>query len=98
MRHRPRPGTRITCRAGDRGEGPDLAHSLINVSDTGARLCVSGPAEAGVVVEVTFLPPGGQRLLRRAATVVWSREVGAGEHQAGVLFAKALSATELREL
>src|SRR5207302_1411348 len=22
MRHRPRPGTRVTCRAGDRGEGP----------------------------------------------------------------------------
>src|SRR5256885_2178544 len=42
-RRAPKGSTRVTCRRGSLGLGPNLALSLLDVSETGARLLVKEP-------------------------------------------------------
>src|SRR5262245_13314922 len=98
VRHPPTAGTMATCRPGGPITGPDLALSLVNLSDAGARLVLVAPLAVGQSVEVELLAPGWRSPVRRSGVVVWGRRLEDETFQAGISFAKTLSPVELSDL
>jgi hypothetical protein len=98
VRHPPRAGAKATCRPGGSSTGPDLALSLVNLSDAGARLVLAAPLTVGHSVELEFLAPGWTQPVRRSGVVVWGRRLEDETFQAGISFSKSLSPVELRDL
>ncbi len=98
MRHPPREGAQATCRPGGPITGPDLALSLVNLSDAGARLILAAPLAVGQSVEMELLAPGWKRPVRRSRGDVWGRRLEDETFQAGISFSKTLALIELRDL
>ena len=69
----PKRSVKVTCRKGALGLGPNLALSLLDVSETGVRLIVKEELKARQEVEITLLGIGQQRPLQVMGAVVWSR-------------------------
>ncbi|MBI1916030.1 MAG: PilZ domain-containing protein [Planctomycetes bacterium] len=97
-RRAPKSSTRVTCRRGTLGLGPNLALSLLDVSETGARLLVKEPLATGQEIELGLLAPGALRESTLPALVVWTLETADGAHCAGVQFQKRLSYAALLAL
>lgn len=97
-RRAPKGSTRVTCRRGSLGLGPDLALSLLDVSETGARLLVKEPLAIGQEVELGLLAPGCVREYLLPGVVVWAIETAAGGHCVGFQFQKRLSYSALQDL
>jgi hypothetical protein len=71
-RRAPKGGTRVVCRKGTLGLGPDLAVSVLDVSESGIRLLVREALAERQEIEVGLTGPGQARAHRLVATVVWS--------------------------
>jgi hypothetical protein len=88
---------RVACHAGPFGFGPNLALSLLDVSESGACVLLSAPLEPGKEVEVHLTGPGQVRGLRVAATVTWCRAADGG-HCAGLEFHRSLRYADMLQL
>ena len=84
----PRAGTWVSCRT---PRGPDLAFNLVNVSEGGVCLALSGTLAVGQEVEVELLAPGWRRPVKRPGRVAW-----AAGRNVGVSFLAALTPSEFR--
>jgi hypothetical protein len=89
---------RAACRKGGLGLGPNLAASLLDVSQTGSRLVVTAPLEKGQQVEVTLEGIGGRRPVKLLASVVWCVPAADGNYCVGCTFEKRVSYLDLSSL
>ena len=89
-RYAPKGGMKVTCRKRAPGPGPNLALSVLDVSEGGTRLVLGEPLEPGQEVEVILQPAGYARGFKASGRVVWCVEVAAGGHAAGVAFDQRL--------
>jgi len=94
----PKSSTRATCRRGYLGLRPNIAFSLLDVSETGARLLVKESLAKGEEVELGLLAPGCVREFSLPGEVVWCVATAAGAHCIGVQFQKRLSYAALLDL
>jgi hypothetical protein len=85
-RHPPRSGVKVSCRRRAPGLGPNLALSLLDVSETGVRLLVREALARGEEVLVHLQPAGHAREFKFSGHVIWCAEAPGG-HRVGVLLA-----------
>lgn len=96
-RRKPRPSTRITCRKGNLGLGPNYAATLLDVSESGMRLVVNTEFKAQQEVQVSLLGPACMREVVRNGIVVWSLPTADGAYCVGIAFEKRLDYTALQD-
>ena len=80
------------------GLGPNLALTLLDVSETGARLVVKEPITRGQEIELGLLAPGCVREYALSGVIVWAVATASGAHCVGVQFQKRLSYSALQDL
>jgi hypothetical protein len=97
-RRKPKGGTRVSCRKGALGLGPNIAQALLDLSEGGIRLLVGTPLKTGQEVEVGLSGPSVAREITRLGEVIWSVETAGGNHCIGVQFVKRLDHATLRDL
>jgi hypothetical protein len=69
--------SRVECRRGTLGLGPDLVRQAVDLSETGIRLLVVSPLARGEEVEV-LIQGSGVRPVKRLARVAWSAPADGG--------------------
>jgi PilZ domain len=89
QRRQHRASVRAYLRLGGLDLGPDLALSLLDLSEGGAGLIVKQAVEVGKEVSVGLEGQTQPRPVVRVANVVWCMAVG-GAYALGVCFQKAL--------
>jgi hypothetical protein len=90
--------TKVTCRRGTLGLGKNLALSLLDISESGARLRTRESLTLGQEVEVSLLPPGCVREHKVAGCIIWCVPTADGTYVAGVRFEKRLDYSALQDL
>jgi hypothetical protein len=89
-RHRPRGGSKVSCATGKFGLGPNVAVSVLDVSETGIRLIVKVPLPVGGEVEVGLEAPADRRPTPVPAEVAWCLPTADGNFCVGARFARTL--------
>lgn len=89
-RRLPRGSVRAYLRLGSLDLGPDLALSLLDLSEGGAALVVKEAVERGREVSVGLEGQSHSRPIVRVGNVVWSRPAADGAYLIGVGFQKGL--------
>ena len=97
-RHVPKPGVRVVCRTGTLGVGPNLAISLVDISEMGLRLVVPSTMQKGQEVQIELEAPGRGRALKLMADVIWSMPNDEGTYWLGIEFRRQLTYGELQDL
>ena len=98
-RHSARRTARIVCFANAMGLGPNLALSLLDVSESGARVTVKVPLPLHQEIEVNLSGISNRRPVKVIAEVVWCvPTTEEGTYQAGIRFQRYLSYQDLQEL
>jgi hypothetical protein len=97
-RRLPKRTTRITCHKGSLGLGPNIALSMLNLSETGVCLLVKENLETGSEVEVRLINPIHRQPLRTLAEVIWCVETKDGAYCIGAHFRKPLLYRDLLEI
>jgi hypothetical protein len=72
-RKKAKRGTALTCRRGNLGLGKDLAISVQDISEDGARLLVKEEISPGTEVEITMTGVGANKRVTTLATVAWCK-------------------------
>lgn len=98
IRRPPRGKARVTCLKGSLGLGRNLAKSLLDISETGARLILTAALARGDEVEVTLSSPNLPRPIRLLGNVIRSIPDGEGHFAVGVRFQKSVNYAELSRL
>src|SRR5947209_4558292 len=94
-RHRPKRGPRVACHTGAFGMGPDVALSLLDLSEGGMRMLVKVPVPAGAEVGLSLEGPGQPRPFKLTATVAWAVPAADGAHCVGLRFQRDLRYADL---
>ena len=89
-RRKPKTTAKVTCVGGTMGIGPNLALSMLDVSETGIRLVLKKAAAVGQEVEVGLEGVGDHRPAKVAARVIWCAALADGSYCIGARFLKAL--------
>jgi hypothetical protein len=97
-RRSPKKSSKITCRKGHLGLGPNLAVELLDLSEGGVRLVVKAVFNKGDEVEVGLMAPGGMREALRKGHVAWAVPTAQGQCCIGVCFEKYLEYALLSDL
>ncbi len=97
-RRRAQSGVRLSCVRGLSGLGPNLARSLLDVSECGARLLARSAVDPGREVEVSLQGPAEQRPHLHRGSVAWCVPAANGEFILGVRFQHYLSYEQLGRL
>ena len=98
-RRRPAKGrVKVACRRGALDIGSNLALSLLDVSETGARLMVKQALEPGREVSIGLEGQSSIRPIPRVAVVAWCVAAADGAFCTGVIFQKRLAYRDLLEL
>src|SRR3954466_2228573 len=90
LRRKPRSFVKLECRKGSFGLGANVGTTLMDVSETGARLVVSQELTAKQEVEVIFAGHGMVQTVKRLANVRWQLKLDDGKYCIGVEFQKRL--------
>ena len=98
LRRKPRCGTRLVCRKGTLGLGPNVALSLLNLSEWGACLLVGEFLKMGQEIEIVLSALGCPRDVFRLGDVVWSFADLDGTCRIGVRLRKRIEPTQLQDL
>ncbi len=88
----------MACRKGTLELGPDLAHTLLDVSESGVRFLVKVELKKGEEVSLDLEGPLHARPLKRVAKVVWAVATADGKWCVGVALDKYLSRQDLEML
>jgi hypothetical protein len=97
-RRLPKKASKFVCRRGKLGLGPNIAVSLLDVSETGIRLIVKTPLEPESDVEVGLQPIGAHKPTVVIAQVMWCIPLADGNHCLGARFEKLLPYAFLQEI
>ena len=97
-RQKPKRSTKAVCLKGAFGLGRNIALSVLDVSETGARLVVKESLAPGPEVEVSLESIQLPRPAKRAATVGWCVAAENGTYGIGVRFAKMLGFADWQSL
>jgi hypothetical protein len=89
-RRSPKRTTKVSCRLAARGTGANLAVSLLDISESGIRLILKAPLEAGQQVEVCLEGIWQDQAPKVVAEAVWSLPTADGLHCVGCRFLKRL--------
>src|SRR5262249_12839978 len=98
-RRQPAKGsTRILCQKGALGLGPNLALSVLDISETGIRFLARQELPKGQAVTVTLQAVGRARPLQQAGAVVWCVPAADGRFCTGVHFEKPIPYADIQGL
>jgi hypothetical protein len=98
QRRPPKRSTKATGHKGPMGLGPNVVMSVVDLSESGARLVVKVPLEKGQEVEVHLQGQSQSRPIKLPAVVVWAVPQQDGTYSAGVSFQRRLSYADLQDL
>jgi hypothetical protein len=87
-RRKPRTFIKLKCRKGNLGFGANVAVTLLDISETGARLVVTQELTPGQEVELEG--HGLKQRIKKIACVRWQLKLDDGNFGAGVEFDKPL--------
>jgi hypothetical protein len=90
-RRKPRGFVKLECRKGSIGLGSNLATTLLDVSETGARLVTHQELAIQQEVEIIFLGYGLRQKVRQLANVRWQLKLDDGKFCLGVEFQKRMT-------
>src|ERR1043165_6523054 len=88
----------LKCRRGVSGLGSDVATTLMDISETGARLVIVQQLATGQEVEVEFETQEVLHVIRRISNVRWQRKLADGRYCIGAEFQKRLGCMEWRHI
>jgi hypothetical protein len=97
-RRTPKASVRITCQLGSLGLGPNVAVSILDLSEAGTRFVAKGALPPGQEVEINLSEPSLGRPVKRLAVVVWCADQGQGTWWAVAKFDRRLDYAELHRL
>jgi hypothetical protein len=106
-KRKPRPRARrspakgsckVTCRRGSLGLSPNLAKTVLDLSETGIRLVVREALPVKQEIEIGLESSCHAGPLRRLANVVWSLPTADGFHCIGAQFQRRLTYADLQVL
>jgi hypothetical protein len=97
-RKRPKSSAKIVCVNSSLGLGPNIAVSILDVSETGIRLVSKRALEAGNEVEVSLEGVGQSRTTKILARVIWCAALADGNHCVGARFQKPIAYGVLQSL
>src|SRR4051812_17873007 len=97
-RRRPKSGAKVTCQKGSLGLGPNLALSVLDVSENGIRLVLKSPLPKGQDIEINLSVPGYPRPVKLPAVIVWSVPEPDGTWRVGARFQKPLNYRDLLQI
>jgi hypothetical protein len=97
-RRKPRSYVKLECRKGSLGLGPNVALTLLDVSETGARLIIRQEITLQMEVEVTLAGHGIRSSLKRLANVRWQVKLDDGNFCIGVEFQKRIGYMDWQNL
>jgi len=97
-RRGPKKNSKVLCVTGACGLGPNVAVTLLDVSETGIRLVLQTPLPPGHEVEVSLDAPAHRRPIHMKGEVVWCVALADGNFCLGIRFATLLKWTELQAL
>jgi hypothetical protein len=89
---------RVNCVANAIGLGPNIALSLLDVSQSGARVTLKEPVAPGQEVEITLCGIGHRKPVRMLADVIWCVPTEQGTYLAGFKLQRYLTYQDLQEL
>src|SRR5215213_4227836 len=90
LRKRPRGWVRLECR-GRSGIGPNIAHTLWDISQTGVCLVTMSPVAPGEVLEVRISSNSSASNIVTSGTVVWVDPLDESQFTIGLRFNESLS-------
>ena len=97
-RRKPRSYVKLECRKGSIGLGANVATTLLDVSETGARLVVSQELTVQQEVEVVLSGHGLSKAVKRLSRVCWLLKLEDGKFCIGVEFEKRLDYRDWQNL
>lgn len=98
LRRNPKRTSKVTCRRGLFGIGPNIAVRLLDISETGIRLMVNTQLEVRKEVEIGLLAPGCLRETMCKGEIVWSVPAQDGNHIIGIRLYKRLEYATVSDL
>ena len=97
-RYAPRAKVKIECRKGASGLSANIASSLLDLSQLGAKIIAKTEVDVGSEVEVILVAPAFQKPIRILAIVMRASDLKDGGCQIGVRFHHPISYADLRLL
>ncbi len=97
-RRSPKGNVQVECYMNALGLGPNVALSLFDVSQAGARVTVKAPLTPRQQIEIGLSGVGHRRPVKNRADVVWCNPSAGGTFQAGLKFQRYLLHRDLLEL
>jgi hypothetical protein len=89
-RRQPKRSSKVMCVTGKFGFGPNVAVTLLDVSETGIRLVLKTELTPGHEVEVSLDSITGRQPHKIPGEVIWCVPMADGNYCLGVRFTKAL--------
>jgi hypothetical protein len=96
-RQPPKQSTKLRAYRNAFGLGPNIAVSILDVSETGVRLVTKEPLAKRAEFELILEAPG-MRPIKLIAQVIWSLALADGNLCVGAEFAKRITYAELTAL
>jgi hypothetical protein len=94
----PKRKSKICCYKGALDLGPNLALTLLDISESGIRLVLKSPLDPGQEVNVTFEGIAHKRPLKCNGRVIWCIGAQDGSHCVGIRLDKYLPYQEIARL
>jgi hypothetical protein len=89
----------VTChKKGNEDGGPNLTNAVLDISEAGARLLVTGPLEVGEEVVLGVKWPLCQQSLTRHGRIVWSYQVTNNGYAVGVRWNEHLGCDAVQQV
>lgn len=98
IRHKAKTSARVSCATGKMGMGPNVAVTVLDVSETGVRLILKAAQSPGNELELSLEAPGDRRPTKVPAQVVWCAALADGNHCIGARFLKPIPYAILQAL
>lgn len=98
IRRRAKSSTKITCHVGKFGLGPNVAQTLLDLSETGVRFRAKTEFDNGQEVEVELLSLSHRKPVKIPAEVVWCVRTAEGDFCVGAQFRKILQYRDLLQM
>lgn len=89
-RRKPRTSVKVQCRKGTHGLGPNVAVSLLDISDSGIRVVLKQELTNRDEVEIMIVAHGVLGTIKRHGYVRWQLKLENGLFCAGIEFQKSI--------
>jgi hypothetical protein len=97
-RRPPRTTVRVECRRGTFGMGPNLAAGFLDISESGVRIILKSPLDAGQACEVSLNGFSLHKPVKAIAKVAWVLPLEDGRFCVGLAFEKRLAFRDVQLL